>query len=90
MSELEQFCERVRSMQSAMIDGFAALGRAIQPAIEAFRVFALHCNANRKARRAIARGNVAKWTWYSREHLRRHSEAINSGSQDHEARGESK
>ena len=86
MSDLEQFCERVRSMQSALIDGFSALGRAMQPAIEAMRVFALRCNANRKARKAIARGNVAKWSWYTSEHLRRHSKAINSGSQDHEAR----
>lgn len=85
MSEMEQFCERARSMQRSLLNGFAAIGGAIQPAIEAFRVFALHCNANRKARRAIARGNVAKWNWYTREHLRRHSEAINSGSQDHEA-----
>lgn len=77
-------CWRVcqREGVGSLLNGFAAIGRAIQPAIEAFRVFALHCNANRKARRAIARGNVAKWNWYTREHLRRHSEAINSGSQD--------
>lgn len=71
MSEFEQLCERVRSMQSALIDGFAALGRAMQPAIEAFRVFAMRCNANRKARRAIASGNVAKWNWYTSQHLAR-------------------
>ena len=80
MSGLDHICDQLRSMKSALIDGFAAIERAIQPTIEVFRVFALRCKANRRARRASERGNVSQWHWYTSEHLRRHSESINRKS----------
>ena len=57
--------------QAALIEGFAALGRALQPAIQAMNQFAERCIANRRMRLALMRGNLAQWNWYATEHLRR-------------------
>ena len=58
-------------VQAALIEGFAALGRALQPAIQAMNQFTERCIANRRMRLALMRGNVAQWNWYATEHLRR-------------------
>ncbi len=77
MTEYEQFCNRVRDMQSRIIEAFSALGRVVAPVISALVNISSTMRPNRKAEKALLRGNSSQWQWYVSEHKRRSENRAN-------------
>jgi len=81
MTDYEQFCQRMQSVQSQFIEAAKALGRVFAPTINALINLSSTMRPNRKAARAMLQANGSKWKWYVREHKRRYENRVLSSGQ---------
>jgi len=74
-------CQKLENVKSQFIEAVKALGRVFAPTINALINLSSTMRPNRKAARAMQRGNGSQWKWYVREHKRRYENRVLSSGQ---------